>query len=308
MARKPRIEYPGAFYHVITRGNRRAAIFKDNKDRERFLQKLLEYKERYDFVLYAYTLMKNHIHLLIETKEVQLSRIMQGLLQSYTQWYNGKYRTVGHLFQGRYKAILCDKRAYLLNLIRYIHVNCVRAGLVKDPADYKWSSHRIYLGLEQSDLIDCDFVLAQFLKVRKRAIALYEEFVREWMGKGRKEEFYRVIDQRFLGDEDFITDAKNTAEEETLKGEITLRDRSFSDIVKKVEKIMGVRRKVLRGRSRSQELTEARSLFVRLCLLYTSHKRKDIAKYLGRVPRIVSYLERQIPQEKWEYIQEKLEW
>ena len=157
-------------------------------------------------------------------------------------------------------------------------------------------------------MVDCDFVLAQFLKVRKRAVALYEEFVKEWIGKGRQEKFYRVIDQRFLGDEDFIMDAKNIAGEETLKGKITLRDRSFSDIVKKVEKIMGVRGKVLRGRSRSQELTEARSLFVRLCLLYTSHKRKDIAKYLGRVPRIVSYLERQIPQEKWEYIQDKLKW
>ena len=110
MARKPRIEYPGAFYHVMTRGNRKEAIFKDDKDRLRFLQKLLEYKERYGFVLYGYTLLKNHIHLLIETRDAPLSRIMQGFLQSYTQWYNDKYRTVGHLFQGRYKAISCDKR------------------------------------------------------------------------------------------------------------------------------------------------------------------------------------------------------
>ena len=146
MARKPRVEYPGAFYHVMTRGNRKEAIFKDDKDRLRFLRKVLEYKERYGFILYAYILMKNHIHLLIETRDAALSKIMQGLLQSYTQWYNGKYRTVGHLFQGRYKSILCDKKVYLLNLIRYIHLNCVRAGLVRDPGEYKWSSHRIYLG------------------------------------------------------------------------------------------------------------------------------------------------------------------
>ena len=136
MTRKVRVEYPGAFYHVMTRGNRKEAIFKDDRDRLKFLQKLLEYKEKFGFVLYAYTLMKNHIHLLIETKDAPLSKIMQGLLQSYTQWYNGKYRTVGHLFQGRYKAILCDKKVYLLNLIRYIHLNCARAGIVKDPRDY----------------------------------------------------------------------------------------------------------------------------------------------------------------------------
>lgn len=308
MARKPRIEYPGAFYHVITRGNRRGTIFKDDKDRERFLQMLLEYKERYGFILYAYTLMNNHIHLLIETGKVPLSRIIQGLLQSHTQWYNGKYRTVGHLFQGRYKAILCDKNNYLLNLIRYIHLNPVRAGLVKDPADYKWSSHRIYLGIEESDLVDCDFVLTQFAKTRKRSIKLYEEFVMEWIGEGRKEEFYRIIDQRFLGDEDFIKDVKNVAGEKALKGEITLRDKSFADIAKKVEEIVGLGGKMLRGRNRSQKLTEARSLFVRLCLLYTNHKRKDIARYLGRVPRIISYLERQISHDKWKEIQEKLQW
>jgi len=136
MARKSRIEYPGAFYHVMTRGNRKQVVFKDDKDRLKFLRKLLEYKEKYGFALYAYILMKNHIHLLIETRDVPLSRIMQGLLQSYTQWYNGKYRTVGHLFQGRYKAILCDKKVYLLNLIRYIHLNCIRVGLVKEPSAY----------------------------------------------------------------------------------------------------------------------------------------------------------------------------
>jgi len=136
MARKSRIEYPGAFYHVMTRGNRKQVVFKDDKDRLKFLRKLLEYKEKYGFALYAYILMKNHIHLLIETRDVPLSRIMQGLLQSYTQWYNGKYRVVGHLFQGRYKAILCDKKVYLLNLIRYIHLNCIRVGLVKEPSAY----------------------------------------------------------------------------------------------------------------------------------------------------------------------------
>ena len=136
MARKPGIEYPGAFYHVITQCNRNQVIFKDNEDRRVFLRKLLDYKEKYRFILYAYILTDNHIHLLIEVGKAPLSKIMQCLLQSYTQWYNSKYRTVVHLFQGRYKAIVCDKGRYLLNLIRYIHLNCVRAGTVSDPKDY----------------------------------------------------------------------------------------------------------------------------------------------------------------------------
>ena len=109
MARKPRIEYPGAFYHVIARGNRKEPIFLNDEDRKNLLDRLKGYKNRYSFILYAYVLMDNHIHLLMETREIPLSKVMQGVLQSYTQWYNKKYQTVGHLFQGRYKAMLCDK-------------------------------------------------------------------------------------------------------------------------------------------------------------------------------------------------------
>jgi len=308
MARKPRVEYPGAFYHVMTRGNRKQVVFKDDKDRLKFLRKLLKYKERYGFVLYAYTLMKNHLHLLIETQDVPLSRIMQGLLQSYTQWYNGKYRTVGHLFQGRYKAILCDKKVYLLNLIRYIHLNCIRAGLVKEASAYKWSSHRIYLGVEESKLIDTDFVLSQFASGRKRAIKLYEQFVLEWIGEGKREEYYRTVDQRFLGEEDFINGVKGVIGEESLMEEITLRDKSFGDILQKVSELTGVGEGELRGRTRSRRLTEVRSIFVKLCLMRTSYKRKEIARYLGRVPRIITYLEDQVSRDRWKAIQEKLRW
>jgi len=306
MARKPRIEYPGAFYHVMTRGNHKGAIFKDDRDRLRFLQKVFEYKERYGFILYAYTLMKNHIHLLMETQDVPLSKIMQGLLQSYTQWYNGKYRTVGHLFQGRYKAILCDKKVYLLNLIRYIHINCVRAGLVKDPAEYKWSSHRIYLGLEENKVIDTDFVFSQFANRRERAIKLYEQFILEWEGEGKRDEFYNVTDQRFLGDEDFIKEVKGVAGEDA--DGVMLKNKSFTDIMMKVTELTGVVEDEVCGRKRSKRLTEARSIFVKLCLQRTGYKRKEIADYLGRAPRIITYLERQITRDWWKTIEKKIHW
>src|SRR4030043_2258655 len=131
MARKPRIEYEGTFYHIITRGNQRQRVFKRDDDFQKYISLISFYKVRYKYALYAYVLMSNHVHLLIETRENPLSKILQGINQSYTMYFNRKYGTVGHLFQGRYKAILCDKDAYLLTLIKYIHLNPVRAGMVR---------------------------------------------------------------------------------------------------------------------------------------------------------------------------------
>lgn len=118
MPRKPRIEYPGALYHAITRVNHGEEIFREDADRERLIEKIGKYKASYPFFLYAYAPMSNPIHLLLETKEVPLSKIMQGLLQSYTQFYNRRTHSEGHLFQGRYKAILCDKDTYLFEWVR----------------------------------------------------------------------------------------------------------------------------------------------------------------------------------------------
>jgi len=129
MPRKPRIEYNGAFYHVITRGNQRQKTFKDQADFEKYLQILAIYKNRYHYRLYTYVLMDNHVHLLIETGETPLSKILQGINQSYTLYFNRLYRTVSHLFQGRYKAILCDRDNYLLALLKYIHQNPLRVGI-----------------------------------------------------------------------------------------------------------------------------------------------------------------------------------
>ncbi len=126
MARKPRVEFDGAFYHVIVRGNQRQKVFGDDRDRLAYIERLEQYRERFGFSVYAYVLMANHIHLLVETKRVPLSKIMQGLQFSYTQTYNRRHRTVGHLFQGRYQAILCDRNEYLLELVRYIHLNPAR--------------------------------------------------------------------------------------------------------------------------------------------------------------------------------------
>src|SRR6266540_71048 len=145
MARRPRLFAPGLLYHVIARGNQQQLTFLTDLDYQAYLIRLATYRQRYGVVLYAYCLMPNHVHLLLQTSEPPLAKFMQGLQQSYTQRFNRVYGKVGHLFQGRYKAIVCERDEYLAALIRYIHLNPVRARLVRDPEAYPYSGHRAYL-------------------------------------------------------------------------------------------------------------------------------------------------------------------
>ena len=144
MARKARVEVAGGLYHVITRGNNRRQIFNSPTDHEKFLSLLAIQKRRLPFFLYAYCLMSNHVHLLIERKADAIGRIMHRVLTGYSQYYNR--RRVGHLLQGRHKAILCQSDRYLAELVRYIHLNPVRARMVTKPEQYPYSSHGAYLG------------------------------------------------------------------------------------------------------------------------------------------------------------------
>ncbi len=308
MPRKPRIEFPGALYHVISRGNKKENIFFESAGKKRFLEKLLAYRNRYRFIVYAYALMENHIHLLIETGDVPLSKIMQGLLQSHTQWHNKKYRIVGHLFQGRYKAILCDKDAYLIALICYIHVNAVRAGLVEDPAYFPWSSHRAYLGLEKSEIVDATFALAQFSKNRPEAARIYADLVQEYLNRGKVDEFYELRDQRILGSVEFYGRVMQHANERVGNLDSILRDKGLDEIASAVGVISGCAPIELLGAQRKPEIIRARALFVRLATIFTDAKKKEIAAYLHRKPGSLSYMEQQIDDEYlWRTIRE-LQW
>jgi putative transposase len=212
MARRLRVEYAGALYHVITRGNRRQQIFYDDRDRQKYLELLCRLKELHSFRIYAYVLMPNHIHLLFESGEIPLSRTMQRLGSGYTQYFNRRHALVGHLFQGRYKAILCDKDSYLLELTRYLHLNPVRTKAVKDPADYIWSSYREYVHeTRRQKWIDTTEVLRQFSRSREQARKLYRRFVLEAISDGHKEDYYEVLDGQFLGDREFAEDTKAKA-------------------------------------------------------------------------------------------------
>lgn len=205
MARKPRIHYTGAFYHVIVRGNGRQDIFFDDGDRYRFYLLLQEGAERYHHSIHAFCLMTNHVHLLVQVADVTLSRIMQNLSFRYTRWANWRQGKSGHLFQGRYKAILVDADEYLLELVRYLHLNPVRTGMAKDPIEFPWSSHRAYCGKEKFPWLSTDFTLSAFGRRTDTARKKFQEFVLDALGEGHRPEFQGRIggDSRVLGDDSF---------------------------------------------------------------------------------------------------------
>jgi REP element-mobilizing transposase RayT len=207
MARKPRIHAPGACYHVILRGNGKQDIFFDAPDRYRFYLLLQEGVERFGHRIHAFCLMTNHVHLAVQVADQPLSRIMQNLSFRYTRWVNGRHDRSGHLFQGRYKAVLIDGDAYLLELVRYIHLNPVRAGMVSSPGAYPWSGHKAYCGQETLPWLTTDVTLAMLSARRNTAIRAYVAFVNDGIGTGRRGEFHgeKADDSRFLGGDEFVS-------------------------------------------------------------------------------------------------------
>jgi REP element-mobilizing transposase RayT len=204
MSRPIRIEFPDALYHVTARGDRREDIFEDDQDRLTFLKTLEQVINQFNWTCYAWCMMDNHYHLLIQTPDGNLSKGMRQLNGVYTQASNRRHRRVGHLFQGRFKAILVDKDAYLLELARYIVLNPVRAGMVKAPKDWAWSSYRASMGLEPAPpWLAEDGLLAMFAKRRSLAQQRYEQFVSE--GIKVDSPWANLKGQVFLGDEQFVT-------------------------------------------------------------------------------------------------------
>lgn len=281
MARKPRIEYPSAFFHIIVRGNNREKVFRDDADYVRYLEKLLYFSREGDITLYAYCFMPNHIHLLLEMGTISLSKVLQRFHTWYTQYFNRRHDRVGHLFQGRYKAIVCDKDAYLLELVRYIHLNPVRAGLVDNLEDYPWSSHRIYSGADKSGVIDPSFVLVQFSNDPSTARKFYKSFVTEGTAQGRREDLYKVSDQRILGNEAFYKRVSHYqgGEEGEFVG-VSIVHFELDELKEIMEKAMGVESGFLRSGDRFGAWM--RRIFCYIARTYGAHKGKDVAAYIGK--------------------------
>lgn len=286
MARKPRVEFPGGLYHVISRGNDRRPIFRDDSDRRQFLELLAKYRKRQAFRLFAFALMTNHFHLLMETSSKPLSKTMQMLLGSYTRYFNRRHHRVGHLFQGRYKAILCEKEPYLLELTRYIHLNPVRSKIVRDPVAYRWSSHSVYLGKEEWDFVDVIPVLKMMGKGLTEARRAYSDFVLDRISQGHREDYYQTREQRFLGSEVFVEEIKSQVEEGDEK---TSRQTEIGleVILMAVSDTLHVSSNRILSNSQGREASLARGLIAYLARKTEGHSGKSVADFLRRDPSVV---------------------
>ncbi|MDP2913550.1 MAG: transposase [Candidatus Omnitrophota bacterium] len=210
MPRVNRICYSGALYHVMQRGNDKKDIFIEDADKRHFLKLCRDVKEEFGYILYCYALMNNHFHMTIETPNATgISKIMQLIEGYYAIFFNKKYSRVGHLFQGRFKSILVEKDAYLLNLSRYVHLNPVKTGYVNLPNEYQWTSYGVYLGDRRDILVDTDLILNYFNDGlhREEAVDGYKNFVESGIDKIRSGEDWlnaNIVQKRFLASIDFI--------------------------------------------------------------------------------------------------------
>jgi putative transposase len=289
MARPLRIEYPGAFYHITARGNERKDIFKSIRDREQFLSYLASAAERYQAVFHVYCLMSNHYHLLLETPQGNLSQIMRHINGAYTTYFNTKRRRAGHLFQGRYKTILVEADEYAEVLSRYIHLNPVRAGIVKDPEAYPWSSYEAYIGGKKPPKWLCmDMVLSCFGRKVKETQRRYREFVEA--GRESEEDPLRgVVASTILGSSEFVQ---------------AIRDKFLAN--RKAERDVPAVRKLVAAPSPEQiahavdgEMSDAalaRQVKLYLLQQYTPRTLKDIGKLYGISESGVSTARRRMGQ------------
>ena len=219
MARPLRIEFEGAVYHVTARGNERKKIFFTKRDYERFKEYLTFARERFGCFLHGYVLMSNHYHLILETPEGNLSRIMHYLNGSYTTYINAKRKRRGHLFQGRFKSIVVDKDSYLLELSRYLHLNPVRAGMVEQPEDYAYSSYRSFVGKKVEPFLLTNPVLKMFSTNTSVARIKYLDFVESAVGEETLNPFSDVYGGMILGNEMFIKEILGRLEDGLINSE-----------------------------------------------------------------------------------------
>jgi len=239
MPRQARLDIPGALHHIMVRGINKSTIFEDDEDREQFLNRLGENVTDARATVYAFALMTNHAHVLSKSGKAGISAVMRKQLTWYAQYYNRRHLRSGHLFENRYKSILCDEDNYLLPLIRYIHLNPVRAGIVETMEEldrYPWSGHSVLIGEREHGWMDVKYVLLQFEGTRKKGRNAYRRFVEEGIGLGRQPQltggglirskggWSQVVsarrsgegeeyDERILGSGDFVHGALKEAEE-----------------------------------------------------------------------------------------------
>lgn len=308
MPRQPRLDAPGTLHHVMGRGIDRTKIFKNKADRVDFLDRLADLCQERALIIYAWALLPNHFHLLARTGRQPLSKSMRKLLTGYVVNFNRRHQRYGHLFQNRYKSIICEDDPYLLELTRYIHLNPIRAGIVNTIEQlerYPWTGHSAIMGKVKRDWQDIDTVLVYFGRKRKKAISEYESFVQGGVARGRRPELVggglirsmggwsevlslrrRGIripsDERVLGSGAFIEEL--LAEVDEREKETIRLSRKISDLAllaEDVAKEIGISLAVLRSGSRNRNVSKARKLLCQLAVKKMGYPGAEVARFLG---------------------------
>ncbi len=308
MARQARLDAPGTLHHVMIRGIERSPIFKDDQDRQDFISRMGLLAQETGTRILAWALMRNHVHLLFFSGPTGISQFMRRLLTGYALRYNRRHRRNGHLFQNRYKSIICEEGTYLLELVRYIHLNPLRAAVVKSMGEldhYLWSGHRVLVGKEKNDWQEREYVLHQFHEKGGKAIRAYRKFMEEGKSQGRRPELVggglirslggwsQVLslrgsgekmeyDSRMLGSGDFVAEITREAEKKVRRylraGEI---NNSIDKSIKEICLKEGVGEQELRMGVRTRKYSGVRAKIA----YHLSHElgisRAEIARQMG---------------------------
>ena len=297
MPRVSRIYLPEALYHVILKGNANEALFTDIQDSQYFMNLLEEGVERFGHTVYAYCLMREHVHLLLRMHHEPLSRSIHNLTSRYTRFFNLQHQRNGHLFHGRFKAILCDEEDYLHDLIRHIHMNPVRNTISSHPDKYLWSSHRIYTGRKHAPWIPIEEILQSFSVYEHLAIDRFQAFVLQATeNKQTIHNYEHGIRRHILGSKDFI--AKILTQAKALPQP----QLDLETIVRAVCETLSVSEYDVRRASRQHHLSQARGMIGLLVQEEGKDRLADVALYchraLSSISRSVARVGREIQQDE----------
>jgi putative transposase len=316
MPRQPRLDAPGALHHVMGRGIERTNIFRIDRDREDFLNRLANQCMEGSLIVYAWCLLSNYFHLLVRTGRQPIFRSMKKLLTGYAVNFNLRHKRTGHLFQNRYKSIICEDDPYLLELTRYIHLNPMRAGMVGELEglnNYRWAGHSAIMGRVEREWQDIETVLGYFGSGRE-AVKKYEQFVREGVSQGRKPELVggglirsvggwsQVLslkrrgvkvasDERILGSERFVERLLSEAEErekETLR--LSRKAPDLPTVARGIVKEEGIEESELRSGMRERRVVKGRRIFCQLAVGKMGYPGAEVARFLGVTTSAVNRL------------------
>ena len=285
-----RYDFPGMYHHIMNRGNKGEEIFQEKDDYKYYLEVLKRSQEEFDFNLICYCLMTNHLHLLVQTGRVHLSRIMQGINTIYTKYFNKKYGVKGHVFQGRYKSIIIQKDPYLVEVSRYIHLNPVYARVVKRPEDYRWSSYREYIGRGGEGIITNRIILGMISGDKGWSQSRYKEFVEDRLKEKESRYPGNLIKQMILGEKLFAEKILKSSKQERRKEGVRKKEGKISKerIIDYVCKRYHLDSKQMKGPKKKRNLVRTREIMIYLLRRLAHLKSREIGRLMGIAPATVS--------------------